>query len=111
MSRTAASRCRRAASRRTTAQCLGGATASVSIVSDSFAIPRLARTRRVWIYLPPGYATSTRRYPVLYMHDGQNVFDARTSFAGEWGVDETLDSLRALGGGDAGTIVVAVDHG
>src|SRR5258708_8733396 len=43
------------------------------------------------------------------MHDGQNVFDARTSFAGEWGVDETLDSLHAQG--DAGTIVVAVDNG
>jgi alpha-amylase len=85
------------------------ATASVSIVSNSFAIPQLGRTRRVWVYLPPGYATSTRRYPVLYMHDGQNVFDARTSFVGEWGVDETLDSLQTLGQGDA--IVVAVDHG
>jgi metallo-beta-lactamase class B len=43
------------------------------------------------------------------MHDGQNVFDAATSGFGEWGVDETLDSLHALGGPDA--IVVAVDHG
>ena len=85
------------------------ATASVSVLSDSFAMPQLGRTRRVWLYLPPGYATSRQRYPVLYMHDGQNVFDARTSFAGEWGVDETLDSLRALG--DAGVIVVAVDNG
>ncbi len=85
------------------------ATASVSILADSFAMPHLSRTRRVWLYLPPGYATSERRYPVLYMHDGQNVFDARTSFAGEWGVDETLDSLHALGAADA--IVVAVDNG
>jgi metallo-beta-lactamase class B len=61
------------------------------------------------VYLPPGYATSGRRYPVLYMHDGQNVFDAATSFAGEWGVDETLDSLAARG--DRGAIVVAVDNG
>jgi metallo-beta-lactamase class B len=43
------------------------------------------------------------------MHDGQNVFDAATSGFGEWGVDETLDSLHAAGGPDA--IVVAVDHG
>ncbi len=85
------------------------ATASVSIVSDSFAIPQLGRTRRVWVFLPRAYATSERRYPVLYMHDGQNVFDARTSFAGEWGVDETLDSLHGLGREDA--IVVAVDNG
>ena len=82
---------------------------SVSIISDSFAIPQLGRTRRVWLYLPPDYATSKKRYPVLYMHDGQNVFDAATSFAGEWGVDETLDSLAALG--DRGAIVVAVDNG
>jgi predicted alpha/beta superfamily hydrolase len=68
-------------------------------------MPQLGRTRRVWIYLPSGYARSTGRYPVLYMHDGQNVFDAATSFAGEWGVDETLDSLRAR------AIVVAVDNG
>ncbi|HEY0777008.1 MAG TPA: alpha/beta hydrolase-fold protein [Gemmatirosa sp.] len=85
------------------------ASPSVSILSDSFAMPQLGRTRRVWLYLPPGYATSGARYPVLYLQDGQNVFDAATSFAGEWGVDETLDSLRAAG--DPGTIVVAVDNG
>lgn len=85
------------------------ATASVSILDTAFAIPQLGRTRRVWLYLPPGYATSHRRYPVLYLHDGQNVFDAATSYAGEWGVDESLDSLHALG--DPGVIVVAVDNG
>jgi predicted alpha/beta superfamily hydrolase len=81
------------------------ATRSVTVLSHSFAIPQLGRSRRVWIYLPSGYASGARRYPVLYMHDGQNVFDAATSFAGEWGVDETLDSLRAR------AIVVAVDNG
>jgi predicted alpha/beta superfamily hydrolase len=80
------------------------ATQSVTVLSDSFPMPQLGRSRRVWIYLPPGYARSTRRYPVLYMHDGQNVFDAAKSFAGEWGVDEALDSLRAR------VIVVAVDN-
>jgi metallo-beta-lactamase class B len=85
------------------------ASPSVSVLSDSFPMPQLGRTRRVWLYLPPDYRTSRRRYPVLYVHDGQNVFDAATSFAGEWGVDETLDSLRARG--DVGAIVVAVDNG
>ncbi|MDB4951395.1 MAG: esterase [Gemmatimonadetes bacterium] len=85
------------------------ASASVSVVRESFAMPQLGRTRRVWIYLPPDYARSTGRYPVLYMHDGQNVFDAFYGFAGEWGVDETLDSLHARG--DRGVIVVAVDNG
>ena len=47
------------------------------------------------VYLPPGYSRfSRKRYPVLYLHDGQNVFDAATSFAGvEWGVDETAQRL------------------
>jgi metallo-beta-lactamase class B len=85
------------------------ATRSVSVLDTAFAMPELGRTRRVWIYLPPGYATSGKRYPVLYMHDGQNVFDAATAFTGEWGVDESLDILHALG--DPGAIVVAVDHG
>jgi metallo-beta-lactamase class B len=85
------------------------ASASVAVLDTAFAIPQLGRTRRVWIYLPPDYATSTKTYPVLYMHDAQNVFDDATSYAGEWGVDETLDSLHAAG--DWGAIVVAVDNG
>ena len=70
----------------------------------------LANQRDVQVYLPPGYARSRRRYPVLYLHDGQNVFDAATSFAGvEWNVDETAQRLivaRAI----APLIVVAVDN-
>lgn len=55
----------------------------------------LKNRRDVLVYLPPGYRRfSTRHYPVLYLHDGQNVFDAATSFAGvEWGVDETAQQL------------------
>jgi metallo-beta-lactamase class B len=72
-------------------------------------MPELGRTRRVWIYLPPGYSAGTSRYPVLYMQDGQFLFHDSTSFLKEWRVDESLDSLAALG--DPGVIVVAVDHG
>jgi predicted alpha/beta superfamily hydrolase len=55
----------------------------------------LGNRRDVLVYLPPGYSRfSRRRYPVLYLHDGQNVFDAATSFGGvEWGVDETAQRL------------------
>lgn len=84
------------------------ATASVSVLSTDFEIPQLGRTRRIWIYLPPNYAKTRKSYPVLYMHDGQNVFDDATSFVGEWGVDEALDSLSTRAGG---AIVVAIDHG
>lgn len=56
----------------------------------------LGNRRDVLVYLPPGYVRSRARYPVLYLHDGQNVFDARTSFAGvEWGADETAQRLIA----------------
>ena len=55
----------------------------------------LGNHRDVLVYLPRGYSRfSRRRYPVLYLQDGQNVFDAATSFAGvEWGVDETAQRL------------------
>src|SRR5207248_218327 len=59
----------------------------------------LGNRRDVLVYLPPGYNRfSPRRYPVLYLHDGQNVFDAATSFAGvEWGVDEAAQRLIRQG--------------
>ncbi len=57
-------------------------------------VPGFLDGRRVWVYLPPGYHDEPeRRYPVLYMFDGQNMFDESTSFAGEWGVDEACESL------------------
>lgn len=82
--------------------------ASVQVVAESLPMPQLGRTRRIWVYLPAGYARDTARYPVLYLHDGQNLFDAATSYAGEWGVDETLDSLARAG--DRGAIVVGIDN-
>ena len=90
----------------------GGTTAAenVAIVDDNFYMPQLDRNRRIWIYLPQNYSNNPdEHYPVLYMHDGQNVFDAFTSFAGEWQVDETLNDLE-----DQGLrvpIVVAIDNG
>src|SRR5438552_5798175 len=55
----------------------------------------LGNRRDVLVYLPPNYRRFSRQsYPVLYLHDGQNVFDAATAFAGvEWGVDETVERL------------------
>ncbi len=57
----------------------------------------LGNQRDVLVHLPQGYRRSrVRRYPVLYLHDGQNVFDAATAFAGvEWGADETAHRLTA----------------
>ncbi|HLO02694.1 MAG TPA: alpha/beta hydrolase-fold protein [Symbiobacteriaceae bacterium] len=74
------------------------------------ALSVLGRERRVWLYLPPGYAESKERYPVLYMHDGQNLFDQATAYAGEWGVDETLEELIAAKKVPP-MIVVGIDNG
>ena len=59
--------------------------------------PQLRTRRDLLVYLPPSYEGSKRRYPVLYMHDGQNLFDRATSYAGEWQVDETMESLSGEG--------------
>lgn len=60
--------------------------------------PQLNNNRDIYVYLPPTYWTDTnRRYPVIYMHDGQNLFDPRTSFAGEWNVDGVIDASAPRG--------------
>jgi predicted alpha/beta superfamily hydrolase len=53
--------------------------------------------RRLLVYLPPSYYKTEKRYPVLYMHDGQNIFDAVSSYSCEWQVDETMEALSAEG--------------
>lgn len=65
-------------------------------------------TRDLLVYLPPSYSLDLKkRYPVLYMHDGQNVFDAATSYSGEWCVDEAAQDLAWRG---QETIIVAIPN-
>jgi predicted alpha/beta superfamily hydrolase len=85
------------------------ATAQVSVLDTAFAIPQLNRKRRIWVYLPKGYATSRKKYPVIYMQDGQNLFNEQTAPFGEWGIDETLDTLMRRTGKEA--IIIGVDNG
>jgi predicted alpha/beta superfamily hydrolase len=78
--------------------------------SFTVAMPTLGVERTVRVYLPRGYTNCEGcRYPVVYFMDGQNVFDAATSYVGEWGADETLDDLLAKH--DLAVIAVGVDHG
>ena len=58
---------------------------------------QLDNWRDILIYLPPGYQSTRLPYPVVYMHDGQNLFDVTTSYSGEWFVDETLEQLSHAG--------------
>jgi len=61
---------------------------------DGVYSPQLHNRRRLYVHLPPSYAAGDRRYPVIYMHDGQNLFDRAIGFAGnEWEVDETFAHL------------------
>ena len=82
---------------------------TVQVLDSVLAMPGLDRARTLRVYLPPSYASSDRHYPVIYMHDGQNLFDDATSFAGEWGVDETMDALARTHQFEA--IVVGIDNG
>lgn len=82
---------------------------NVQVFAEDFEIPQLNRKRKISVYLPPNYTTSKESYPVLYIQDGQNVFDVSTSYSGEWEVDETLNKLFNETG--FGLIVVAIDHG
>ncbi|MCU0729619.1 MAG: alpha/beta hydrolase-fold protein [Sphingopyxis sp.] len=69
---------------------------------------RHVQPRSVTIWLPPGYDQTSRRYPVIYMHDGQNVFTPGRAYGGEeWGVDEALSRMIAAGR-TRGAIVVGV---
>jgi predicted alpha/beta superfamily hydrolase len=80
-------------------------TASKNVSTFTIEAPQLKTTKKIWIYLPKDYSATAKKYSVIYMHDAQNLFDAKTSFSGEWNVDEKLDSLKAQ------VIVVGIEHG
>lgn len=64
-------------------------------IAQNVYSPQLKNQRDILVYLPPSYDQSQNHYPVLYMHDGYNLFDEATSFTGEWYVDETMEKLSA----------------
>ncbi len=79
----------------------------IHILSEAFEIPQLIKTRRITALLPHDYYESNRRYPVLYLQDGQNLFDDYAPF-GSWGVDKKLAVLAEKGLHEL--IVIAIDH-
>jgi predicted alpha/beta superfamily hydrolase len=66
-------------------------------VLEGVESPQLGNRRDLLVYLQPSYARGDRRYPVIYMHDGQNLFDRATSFGEEWEVDQTLEEASSEG--------------
>lgn len=80
------------------------------ILTMDFAVPQFNTTRRVWVYLPQDYYSTTDSFPVLYMHDGQNLFDeVTTAFGTEWAIDEAMEMLQDSGYRAA--IIVGIDNG
>jgi len=82
---------------------------NVTVLTKEFELPNLHRKRTVRLYLPPGYHKSKESFPVVYMHDAQNIFDEETASYGEWGVDETLNKLYR--DQNVKLIVVGIDNG
>src|SRR5437763_6494714 len=78
----------------------------VRVLRD-LASPQLGNTRDLYVCLPPSHSRGRRRYPVVYMQDGQNLFDEETSYSGEWRVDETMAALAEEG---IEAIVVGIEN-
>jgi len=79
----------------------------IEVISQSFEIPQLIKTRRIAALLPWNYHQSDKSYPVLYLQDGQNLFDDYAPF-GSWGLDKRLAYMAERD--MAEFIVIAIDH-
>lgn len=90
---------------------LSGGTLTGRFVRHTIESRHLGGERGVTVRLPDNYDPETRSYPVVYMHDGQNLFDRRTGFAGqEWHVDEVVADLTRRGALPE-AVLVAIDNG
>lgn len=80
-------------------------TAAPNVSTFTIAAPQLNAKKKIWVYLPLNYSRTTKKYPVIYMQDAQNLFDAATAYSGEWRIDESLNASYAE------VIVVGIEHG
>ena len=79
------------------------------VIFEQIELPTFSGKRTLRIYLPPNYHTSAQRYPVIYMPDGQNIYDKKTATAGEWQIDELMERLSTENS-ELISIVVGIDH-
>jgi len=80
----------------------------IETIEQEYEIPQLGRKRRISALLPHNYHVSDIDYSVLYLNDGQNLFDEFAPF-GNWAIDKALEQLAAKGLNNI--IVIAIDHG
>ncbi len=82
-------------------------TSTANYVNLTIDIPQLSRQRLIQIYLPDGYTVSSKKYPVIYMQDGQNLYNKAGSNPNSWSVDSVLKQFPA----DKQAIIVGINHG
>ena len=87
-------------------QIFAQSTASQQVTKFNIQSPQWQTERTIWVYLPKNYENSEKAYAVVYMHDAQNLFDDKTSYVGEWKIDEYLDSISA-----SESIIIGIEHG
>lgn len=81
-------------------------TASSNVSTFIIETSQLNTHKKIWVYLPKDYKRSNTNYPVIYMHDAQNLFDIEMAYVGEWNADEYLDTLTTKK-----VIIAAIAHG
>src|SRR5690606_6689652 len=81
-------------------------TASENVTKFTLEAKPMESEKQIWVYLPADYQNAEKRYPVVYMHDAQNLFDQATSFSEEWKIDEYLGRLE-----NPKAIIVGIEHG
>ena len=80
----------------------------IKVIEEAYEIPQLQATRKISALLPYDYYDSDKYYPVLYLQDGQNLFNPFAPF-GDWAIDKSLEKLAQEGFSDI--IIIAIDHG
>ncbi len=80
----------------------------IEVIEEDYEIPHLGATRKISALLPHDYYDSDRQYPVLYLQDGQNLFNPFAPY-GDWAIDKSMANMASVGYSDI--IIIAVDHG
>ncbi|MCH7403385.1 alpha/beta hydrolase [Belliella kenyensis] len=79
----------------------------IHLISEEFEIPQLNKKRKIWALLPNDYEETDDTYPVLYLHDAQNLFNENAAY-GNWQIDKKLAVMAYYGIGKL--IVIAIEH-
>ncbi|WP_051605554.1 alpha/beta hydrolase [Sediminibacter sp. Hel_I_10] len=80
----------------------------IEVIEEAYEIPHLNATRKISAVLPYDYYQTDKRYPVLYLQDGQNLFNPLALY-GDWAIDKSMEKLAEEGMSDI--VIIAIDHG